>query len=382
MRRINFLRNASKLGMYSTLLAVAAAALLTGGCCKLLPWAMAVDPSLTGNSDANGMLEPGETVVVEPSWRNQPTGRTGEYYCRTVTESGSATSLQGPINGDYVIGDGAAWYGPIAANATKKPIEGYALFVSSPTGRPASHWDAALKEELTGTVSRAKEWKLHIGGSFSDVPRSHPFYRKIETLFHSGITSGCAPGAYCPGGTITRSQIAIFLAKGSAGGEAGLPESGTVATASYSCTDGGESIYADVLPTSSFCRHVHYLAAQNVMGGCGAFYFCPNDAVSRHEMAVLVASATVAPAGSPGIPLTYGPDASTGLSYSCDETNPNVHFFDVPASVPYCKHAHYLWARGIVAGCGPAQYCLGGKVTRDQMAKFLVNAFGLRLYGP
>ena len=41
--------------------------------CKLFPSTFAVDPSLTGNSDGNGLLEPGETVDVEPSWSKSRT---------------------------------------------------------------------------------------------------------------------------------------------------------------------------------------------------------------------------------------------------------------------------------------------------------------------
>jgi hypothetical protein len=35
----------------------------------------------------------------------------------------------------------------------------------------------------------------------------------------------------------------------------------------------------------------------------------------------------------------------------------------------------------VIAGCGTSQYCPFGDVTRDQMAKFLVNAFRLQLDG-
>ena len=38
-------------------------------------------------------------------------------------------------------------------------------------------------------------WVLHIGESFPDVPTGHQFYTFIETLFHNGVTSGCAAAA-------------------------------------------------------------------------------------------------------------------------------------------------------------------------------------------
>jgi hypothetical protein len=45
-----------------------------------------------------------------------------------------------------------------------------------------------------------------------DVPTTHPFFRFIEALAASGITSGCAPGFYCPDQPVTRGQLAVFLA--------------------------------------------------------------------------------------------------------------------------------------------------------------------------
>jgi hypothetical protein len=72
----------------------------------------------------------------------------------------------------------------------------------------------------------------------------------------------------------------------------------------------------------------------------------------------------------------------TGRSYSCNPASPNRHFTDVTVSNAFCKHIHYLWARGIVEGCSATQYCPSQTVARDAMAKFLANGFGLELYGP
>ena len=53
-----------------------------------------------------------------------------------------------------------------------------------------------------------------------------------------------------------------------------------------------------------------------------------------------------------------------------------------PRPTPFCKHIHYLWAKGFISGCDATNYCPDGLVTRGAMAKFLTNAFGLQLYGP
>jgi hypothetical protein len=50
--------------------------------------------------------------------------------------------------------------------------------------------------------------------TFSDVPPSHDFFRFIEALARSGITSGCGGGNFCPDAPLTRGQMAVFLAIG------------------------------------------------------------------------------------------------------------------------------------------------------------------------
>jgi hypothetical protein len=372
---------------------IASAALFSGGCCKLVPWALAVDPSLTGTSDANGMLEPGETVVVAPSWHKGIGGSL--FSCsKSVTETGAASSLTGPVVAEYAIGADTASYGTFGAigpsnfraGITRKCANCYEISVSVPETRTSSHWDASFGEHLGGllnnSVSASKTWTLHIGDSFTDVPRSQPFYKKIETLLHHGITSGCSPTEFCPGQEISRGQLAVFVAKGLAKSAANVPTSGTVGDAPYDCSTGGVSLFTDVAPTDTFCRHIHYVASKNVDAGCEAGLFCPGDNLSRLQMASFVARALVQPGGDDAVPVTYGPDPVTQLSYSCDAASPNIHFSDVPETDPLCKTVHYLWAKGIVAGCTPADFCRGGDITRDQMAKFLVNAFRLTLYGP
>jgi comEA protein len=48
-------------------------------------------------------------------------------------------------------------------------------------------------------------------GVFADVPVSNPFAPWIEALAAEGITGGCGGGNFCPKGTVTRAQMAVFL---------------------------------------------------------------------------------------------------------------------------------------------------------------------------
>src|SRR4029077_3738223 len=159
-------------------------------------------------SDGNGVFEPGETAAIGPTWSNQGAS--------SVDLHGTASSFTGPGSSTYSLVDALAAYGVIAPGAKGSCIgasDCYAMFVSSPATRPATHWDSTFVETLD-TATPPKTWILHIGDSFLDVPRGNPFYRKIETIFHHGITVGCTETLYCPERAVPRSQMAIFIARG------------------------------------------------------------------------------------------------------------------------------------------------------------------------
>ena len=50
--------------------------------------------------------------------------------------------------------------------------------------------------------------------TFGDVPVNDQFFRAIEALAASGITSGCGNGNFCPADPVTRGAMAGFLAPG------------------------------------------------------------------------------------------------------------------------------------------------------------------------
>ncbi len=350
------------------------------------PVAMQVDAhaGAGSTSDVNGILSAGETVVVSPTWKNLTS--SGGIISIPLALSGTASNFYGPGVVTYTIEDSFADDGLVPSGGTSNCYDGtidhdcYLLHMSAYPTRSQTHWDTYFNETLS--TGGLKQWTLHVGDSFTDVPGSQPFYRKVETLLHHGITSGCTEVAYCPGIPVGRDQMSIFIAKAMAGSGELVPTTGEVSGAAYDCSSGGASLFTDVSPTDSFCRHVHYLAAQNVTLGCSPGQYCPSQTITRDAMAAFIAKAVVAPSGGNAVPLTYGPDPNTGRSYSCAAGSPNLHFSDVPASNGFCKHVHYLWAKGIVDGCSASEYCPGAPVNRDAMAKFIVNGFGLQLYGP
>jgi S-layer homology domain len=305
--------------------------------------ALAVDERAGGSSNQNGVFEPGETVVVEPSWENPPSD--------SAALAGVASAFGGPAGATYSISDGSASYGapPFAAPASCFDATGncYALALSNPATRPALHWDAVVTETVGGAA--AKTWRLHVGASFADVPVTDPFYAKVETLFHHGVTAGCSGGNFCPAASVTRAQMAVFLLKGKLGNV-------------YAPPPGSGTRFSDVPPGSFALDWIEDLADSGITAGCGANRYCPDHPVTRAQMAVFLLKAKHGRA--------YVPPPAVGV------------FADVPASSPVAPWIEELATEGVTAGCGGGNYCPDSPNTRAQMAAFLDATFGLSLYGP
>lgn len=156
-----------------------------------------------------------------------------------------------------------------------------------------------------------------------------PFEADIDWLFAEGITVGCHPNAYCPGGLVTRGQMASFLVR-----MFGLSEGAEVDAFS---DDDGTTHEPDI----------NRLAHAGITVGCTPTTFCPSSLVSRGEMASFIVRA---------IPLSVG----AGDDYFRDDDR-TTHEADIDR----------LAAAGITTGCGTWSYCPRGWVTREQMAAFL-----------
>ena len=308
-----------------------------------IPGSMDVDVrSVSGTtSNTNGILESGETVQVAPHWTNT--------LVTSQALTGAASSLTGPPGPTYGLDDSTADYGTVAAESSQDcdSATGDCYLVSVSGARPAPHWDATFTETLSpGAVART--WTLHVGESFPDVPVSHQFYAAIEDLFHNGITGGCAGGGYCPGNSVTRAQMAVFLMKSKRGAQNQPPAStGTV--------------FGDVPANNPFSSWIEQLAGFRITGGCGGGDYCPNSLVTRAQMAVFLLKAEHGSA--------YTPPPCSGT------------FGDVACPSQFADWIEQLAAEGITGGCGGGNYCPNNPNTRGQMAVFLVKTFGLELYG-
>jgi hypothetical protein len=91
-------------------------------------------------------------------------------------------------------------------DGTPDPVAWYVLLDLSNTSDDLSFGGAQIT------------WKREVSDppaspTFFDVPDTHLFYQYIEALAASGVTGGCGDGNFCPAVTLTRGQMAVFLAK-------------------------------------------------------------------------------------------------------------------------------------------------------------------------
>ena len=102
-------------------------------------------------------------------------------------------------------------------------------------------------------------------------------------------------------------------------------------------------------------RYVETVLHKGLTSGCGGTLYCPDNQISRAQMAVLLLR------GEHG--AAYVPPAATGQVFD-----------DVPANAFAAAFIEQLAAEGITAGCGTgANYCPNASVTRAQMAVFLLK---------
>ena len=172
------------------------------------------------------------------------------------------------------------------------------------------------------------------GGTFVDDNGS-PHEGYIEAVSGAGITTGCTAGrrTYCPGTTVSRGQMASFLARA-----LDLP----AASRDHFVDDAGTA-HED---------NINRVADAGITLGDASGQYRPNAPVLRGQMASFLVRA-------------FELGASTANRFTDDDGTPHERNVDAVADA------------GITTGCGGTRFCPGQPVTRAQMATFLGRALGL-----
>ena len=212
-----------------------------------------------------------------------------------------------------------------------------------------------------GEGETGRLYVLYLGGNlqwlapytFGDVPPTHWAWSFVEAIYGAEITAGCAAGSppsFCPGNPVTRAQMAIFLLKAIHG-------------PAYQPPPAQGNVFDDVQPGDFAADWVEQLFAEGITGGCQTSppRYCPNDSVSRAEMAIFLLRTRHGAA--------YTPPA-TASSFT---DVPNDHFAQ--------DWIEQLAKEGLTGGCGtnPPRYCPDNPVQRAEMAAFLAQTLSLPL---
>lgn len=166
----------------------------------------------------------------------------------------------------------------------------------------------------------------------------------IEAIAAADITRGCNPprnSEFCPSATVTRGQMAAFLARA-------FPDRSPVREP-LAFTDTSDSIFA---------QDIDWLSASAITRGCNPpsnDRFCPDRSVTRGQMAAFLARALALAPGS------------------------GADFVDDDASL-FESDIEALAAAGITRGCNPPsndRFCPDRPINRAEMATFLLRALDL-----
>ena len=342
--------------------------------CAAQPQNLAVDPVPDGIlSNGNGILEPGETAIVKPFWKN-PGGAP-------LPLTGAATGLTGPAGAVYNLKDAAANYGTIAAGATNDCATAtgncYEIGVSDPGVRPAAHWDVTLTETLSDG-DPAWVWPLHVGRELHRRPDA----TTSSTSSSSGSSTTASPPAArrrptAPTSTSSDSRWPSSSPgprpEATATSPSPAPPRATPTTASPAAVPvhrrrSGQSL----LPP----RPLPLLHRRHDRAASRPRLASTAPATTSREARWRSSSRGPWPGATPRCP---SPTARIRSREGATPATRGLPTCTSPTSrrrTSSAAHVHYLWAKDVISGFPDGSYGPALLVTRGAMAKFLANGFG------
>jgi hypothetical protein len=172
-----------------------------------------------------------------------------------------------------------------------------------------------------------------VDGSFIDDNLS-THEGATEAVREAGITYGCDETRFCAFEDVSRAQMAAFLRRA-----LDLPRSDV----DHFSDDDGLTLERDI----------NAIYEAGITFGCAEGKFCPNETVSREQMAAF-------------------------LTRAFDLPGTNEPFFTDVEDSTFTSSINALAASGITYGCDDGIFCPKDPVKRDQMASFFARALGLK----
>ncbi|CAN5918294.1 hypothetical protein BH23ACT10_BH23ACT10_01950 [soil metagenome] len=218
-------------------------------------------------------------------------------------------------------------------------VSGAAALLTAVRDEPAA---TVIRTALTATAvdvgSGLGDGRIDVLAAFESLPTftdisDSVHAENIEKLVAAELTEGCAANRYCPRKQVTRGQMASFLDR------------------ALDLAD-ATSTFDDVADDHAHAAGIGAVAAADITTGCAPERFCPDEPVTRAQMASFL---------DRGLDLADGPPRFTDVA---------------PGSV-HASAINAIAAAEITSGCVPQRYCPSQTVTRGQMASFLARALEL-----
>jgi hypothetical protein len=288
----------------------------------------------------NTVVAPGGSTMVTPTAAPADNGSIA-----SVTATATPNNFSGTFSGNAATG---------ALTITNAgPMGGYIITVTI-----TDNCGASVTRTFMLTVSACGATLSKPDESFAGNGGSGSFTVTIDAGCPWTATSN-APGfitVTAPSGTVTGSGTVSYNVAQNPGAS---PRSNTISVAGQTFTVLQGRDFLEVPQTHPFYAFIGKLSARGITQGCGGGNFCPDDNVTREQMAIFIERA---------------------LGVFTPPTPMQQTFQDVPPSALGYPFIEDFAARGITAGCAagpPRLYCPTANVTREQVAIFMLRALGV-----
>jgi len=315
-------------------------------------------PGYATQKQTNVTIPAGQLVLIDVALQEMDVGSlTG-----TVTDATTAQAISGARVTACYISDPdthieVCYETTTAANGTYlfdsvPAVVGYTVTASA---------SGYYNRSLTGvSVVADTLTSLDIGltAEFADVPQGFWAFEDVGACVAAGIVGGYGDGTYQPDWSVTRDQMAIYVARALAGGDGNVPPGPPTPS------------FLDVPATDICYKYIEYAHGSEVVSGYPDGLYHPEYEVDRGQMAVFIARAMADPVGEPGMVGYVPPVTPTFADVTPDALD--------PYQVCY-KYVEYIAddRRNVTHGYPDGLYHPEYVVTRGLMAIYVARAFGL-----
>jgi uncharacterized protein with LGFP repeats len=269
-------------------------------------------------------------------------------------------AITAPATGQVMWGDlnaSGTWSGQLPMTLGVYALDDKPLTATLPTDGPWGIRVPILPDQAGLHTLRATGFDIYgnraetavslILNVFADIALDFWARGHIYAIARASISRGYPDGTYRPALPIARDQMAVYIARAMAGGDANVPTGPETAS------------FADVPAEHWAYRYVEYAVSHGVVQGYDPTHYRPDEAVDRGQMAVYVAR------------------ARGWVKIGDDMTTAPELFPDVPAGFWAGTAIQACVDNGVVHGYDDGYYRPEWQVTRDQMAVYVARAFGL-----